>query len=814
MLQVTTDESAGSTGRPTTTAWRILPVLLMAVAATMVALAGVTDARAQAGVLVPSSVSDTPDAKILELTEMQVGVTIDRQIARTRVMQIFANRTGQPVEGTYVFAIPTTASIADFAVWDGDVRIPGVILEKRKAKSLYEDIAAQAIDPGLLEQEDEDQSTTAFTVRVAPVPAYGTKRIEIEYTELIPIDNLESYYSFPLKPSEYGVQNIRHLRLDVLVTSGFALSGFNVRGTQFPLAFDRQETNAIAGHYDSTDVSPGEDFSFIFGVAVPKSELDVVAYRAPERISADELRDPALAERQPDGYFEASAVLNQAGAAPGATRANDKPRSVLIALDTSLSMSGEKLDRAFQALQYFLGALTPADKFNMVLFNDDVVPMGNDPVAATPDQIERALAFVRAGYLSGGTDLQGALGRIAELSARLPDADGGRAIVLITDGNPTLTTTQTKRILEAFNASNAAGPRARLDVFGIGSDTRVGLLSELSKSSRGLFVWARETEDIEFKLKAFFSKVGRAPVDGIALASDGGDIYQVYPDTSVVGYDGSAVQYFGRYRRPGHASFTVTGSSPAGRLNLSTAIDLPERDETHADVPRFWARARVDYLLAQIDLNGETDEAINEIIALSKRYKFVTPYTSFLAAPRSLLRPRTIRPGDPVLRVQADESITSIVAVFPFGLVKPLRKASEPGLWETRFLAPVDMDDGTYGCRLVMTDSLGRTIEEVKHFRIDSRPPTLAARVEPAAVHAGEDASIVVDAPADTRWIAARLFGASPVRVAWNAEQKSNRGVLHIPEGLPPGVYTVSVAAEDFAHNGATAEARIEVLGR
>ncbi|HQR36807.1 MAG TPA: hypothetical protein PLF26_00285, partial [Blastocatellia bacterium] len=79
VLQVTTDESAGSTGRPTTTAWRILPVLLMALAATMVALAGVTDARAQAGVLVPSSVSDTPDAKILELTEMQVGVTIDRQ---------------------------------------------------------------------------------------------------------------------------------------------------------------------------------------------------------------------------------------------------------------------------------------------------------------------------------------------------------------------------------------------------------------------------------------------------------------------------------------------------------------------------------------------------------------------------------------------------------------------------------------------------------------------------------------------------------------------------------------------------------------
>ena len=86
----------------------------------------------------------------------------------------------------------------------------------------------------------------------------------------------------------------------------------------------------------------------------------------------------------------------------------------------------------------------------------------------------------------------------------------------------------------------------------------------------------------------------------------------------------------------------------------------------------MWARARVDALLRQIALNGETKEAIDEIIALSKKYKFVTPYTSFFAAPRSLLRPRVIRPGDPVLKVRADESITEVTAVFPFGLTKKL----------------------------------------------------------------------------------------------------------------------------------------------
>jgi Ca-activated chloride channel family protein len=777
-------------------------------------LAAATEARAQSGVLMHSGPGDASDPRIIELTEMAVAVTVDRQLARTRVTQIFANRTSAPIEGTYVFAIPTTASIADFAVWDGDVRIPGVILEKRTAREIYETIAAQAIDQGLLEQEDDEESTTAFTVRVAPIPAYGTKRLEIEYTELLPVDELQSYYALPLKPSQYGTQLMKHLRIDVQILSGFPLTGVASRGTQFPLAVTRDEATVYAAHFEGNDVSAAQDFAITFGVAVPKSQLDVIAYRAPERISPSELRDPALAERQPDGYFQATAVLNGDGRAPGAARDDDRPRSVVVALDTSLSMSGEKLDRAYEAIQYFLGALTPRDRFNLLLFNDDVLALGDEPVAATPDQIERALGFVRASYLSGGTDLETALTRALEAASKLPAVDGERAVVLVTDGNPTLTTTQTKRLLERFRRANDAGPQARLAVFGIGSDTRVALLGELARSSRGVFVWARETEDLEFKLKGFFGKVGRAPIDALRMEVDGGDVYHVYPNEPTTGYDGSAVHWLGRYRTPGRAAFAVSGRSDRGAVALDATLDLPERDDTHGEIPRLWARARVDALLARIELEGETPALVDEIIALAKRYKFVTPYTSFLAAPRSLLRPRTIRPGDPVLRVATDPSIRAVVAVFPFGLVKPMRFIADEGVWETRFLAPVDMRDGQYACRLLMTDDLGRSFEEVKRFRIDSRAPRLDVAVEPGAVRAGDEARIVVRADADARWIAARLYGSAPVRVRWDAEAKANVGSLRIPADLPPGVYTVRVSCEDMARNAATADVRLEVLPR
>ncbi len=137
----------------------------------------------------------------------------------------------------------------------------------------------------------------------------------------------------------------------------------------------------------------------------------------------------------------------------------------------------------------------------------------------------------------------------------------------------------------------------------------------------------------------------------------------------------------------------------------------------------MWARARVDALLEKIERDGEDRTTIDEIIRLARKYKFVTPYTSFLAVPRSLLRPRVIRPGDPVLRVKTDEAIVSVVAMFPFGLVKKLRYLPDEDIWQTRFLAPTDMNDGTYDVRMVLRDKNGDVYRENKSFVIASKPP-------------------------------------------------------------------------------------------
>src|SRR5262249_4000927 len=185
----------------------------------------------------------------------------------------------------------------------------------------------------------------------------------------------------------------------------------------------------------------------------------------------------------------------------------------------------------------------------------------------------------------------------------------------------------------------------------------------------------------------------------------------------------------------------------------------------HETIPRTWAKARVDALLEKIDQNGEDKASIDEIIRLSRKYKFVTPYTSFLAAPRALLRPRLIRPGDPVLRVKTDPSIQSVVAVIPFGLIKPLKYLKDEDIWQTRFFAPSDMTDGTHQVELILRDARGNAYREQKSFVIASKPPIVRARLDRTSYRRGEEGRIQGRASAPTRTNIARADGGAPRRL-------------------------------------------------
>ncbi|HKC88323.1 MAG TPA: VIT domain-containing protein [Blastocatellia bacterium] len=770
-------------------------------------------AKAQSGALIPVSVKNEPDSSILSLQVMKVDVALDNQHARVKVLQIFDSHTNQVLEGKYLFASPPQSSMSDFAVWDGDLRLPGVIMEKRRANRIYSEIKSQMTDPGLLQQDDERGGTSAFSAKVFPIPAYGSKRVELEYTEMLPVENLTSRFSFPLRPSFGPPQRVGELQINVQALSDSPISPLNFRSTAYAMKAVKTGPNELQYEFNARNIELKEDLTFDYTINVPQSALSWIAHRAPERVTAYDLRDPALAVTNPDGYFQARAIFNERFSS--ASGGDQAPRNVLLLLDTSLSMHGEKLSRAVEAIDFFLHGLQARDQFNLTLFNDRVEPLSPNPLPATAENVERALGFVKNSTLGGGTDLSQALLKAVELANAFPP--GERSVVLISDANPTLKAIGVKRIAQAYDQANAsdARPKTRLFALAVGADANRTLLEELTRKCKGYFAEARETEDISTQLKIIFARMGSPSIDGLQFTtSDPKNFSHIYALQSPHGFDGSSAAFVGRYKTPSpKIEAKIEGRAGDRGVVVSRHVSLPELETAHDHLPRLWARARVDALIYEMNLNGEREDYISEIIRLSQKYRFVTPYTAFLAAPRSLLRPRVIQPGDPVIRVKTDPSIKSVFAVLPFGETLPLKYLAGEGVWEVRFLAPVWMPDGTYRCRLLMTDKQGNGYQEEKSFVVDSRAPRLSFVTQSQTVRAGDELLVRVNADRDAMRIVAKMYGAQPVQLAWSEKEKTNIGRLRVPAGLASGQYTLTVSAEDFAHNQSSVETQVTVIG-
>lgn len=755
-------------------------------------------ASAQSGVLIPGGESK-PNPKILALARMDVEIAIDNQRAAVKIVQVFDNHSPRILEGKYVFALPEKSSISDFAVWDNDLRIPGVIMERRRANRIYESIKAAQIDPGILQTTDEGAGAAGFSAKIFPINAHGTKRLEMEYTEDLPVENLQSHFTFPLKPSYGERQTVGEFNLKIRVLNDFAFAPVAVDNSPYPLQISKSEPHEFVGEFRAFDIELNDDFAFDYQINAPENALSVVAYRAPERISAYDLQDPRLANPAPDGFFQAQAIF---AANPHRTKA---PKRVVLLLDTSLSMYGDRLARSVEAVDFFLHNLAAEDEFNLILFGDEADVLAREPLKATAENVEEALRFVKDSSLGGGTNLKRGLQTAVEYAEKF--SGGERQIVLISDANPTLETVRTKEIERVFDHKNV-----KLFAFALGADTGVNLLQNLTAKTRGYFDAARETEDIGLKLKIFLDKIGAAEISNLSLAADA-NLYDIYA-TGENSFFGSNFSFVGRYKKPQTQTFDLSAQSGIETIKLAREINLPEQDETHAFLPRVWARARVDALINAMNAGGEREDFIAEIIRLSEKYKFVTPYTAFVAAPRALLRPRLIQPGDPTIRVKTDASVREVFAVLPFGETLPLKFLESEGVWETRFLAPVWMADGTYKCRLLLTDRNGSGYQEEKTFVVDSRAPRVRIKLDKRTFRAGEIINLKASADSDTNRLIARIYGAKPVQLSWSNEEKTNVGALQIPENLASGKYTLTVSAEDFAHNHGSEELTIEVLGK
>src|SRR5260370_42613238 len=103
-------------------------------------------------------------------------------------------------------------------------------MDAKRTGEMYKRVRDKPDDPGLLQMGDGDAAearrSSAFTVKIVPIPAYGTKRVEIEYQEPVTVENLESVVAVPLRPDVYRAQTAGHLSVVIELRSAHAIKDF------------------------------------------------------------------------------------------------------------------------------------------------------------------------------------------------------------------------------------------------------------------------------------------------------------------------------------------------------------------------------------------------------------------------------------------------------------------------------------------------------------------------------------------------------------------------------------------------------------
>ncbi|MDP8908369.1 MAG: VWA domain-containing protein [Chloroflexota bacterium] len=536
----------------------------------------------------------------------RVDVAIAEQVATTRIDQVFHNPNSWVAEGTYIFPLPEGATVSKFSMTVDGQPVEAHILDADQARAIYEEIVRSMRDPALLEYVGEG----AIQVSVFPIGPGEDRQVNIEYEEVLRAENGLVRYRYPLNTERFSAQPLEQVSIRVSVQSTAPIRA--VYSPSHNIAVDRSSDGQFVAGWEAADVLPATDFDLFYSVAEEQIGANLIS-----------TYDPLLQE----GHFLFIAAPGVAASANAPVVAKD----VVVVLDTSGSMEGEKIVQARSALTYVLGHLNPEDRFNVVEFSTGAREYAPNLLPAS--EAKAAIPWAEGLQATGGTDINLAL--LEAMAMVRPERP--TYLLFLTDGLPTEGETDPTAILA--NVAAAAPPNVRLFAFGVGDDVDTFLLDSLTEAHSGRSTYIRPGEPVDEIVSGFYSGITTPVLANLQLNLGDAVIEDLYPTPLPDLFAGGQLVVAGRYRAGGPAAVTLSGEVNGQPQtftyeNLALATGPTPSAEF---VPRLWATRKIGHLLTQIRLHGESPELVDAVVDLSVRYGIVTPYTSYLITEDDIL---------------------------------------------------------------------------------------------------------------------------------------------------------------------------------
>ncbi|MDQ3175815.1 MAG: VIT and VWA domain-containing protein, partial [Acidobacteriota bacterium] len=330
----------------------------------------------------PRPVPPVTMPRTLPIKSIKIDTKILSQVATTHLEQVFRNDTDATLEGTYLFPIPESASIVEFAIWDGDRRLVGEVRSREEARRIYDEIVRRQRDPGLLEYAGKD----LFQASIFPIPPHSDKKLELTYTQVLKAESGTVAYQYPLGSGRQTTQ-IGSVSGRIELESKESLR--NIYSPTHAVEVKRDGERRSVVSFQSQAGKEPQDFQLFYTLSDEDFGVTLLTHRDAGR----------------DGYF-----LLMISPKDDWSEQEYAAKDIVFVLDTSGSMADAgKMEKARAALLYGIRILRPQDRFNVVSFAGEERLMETRMIPADEQGRKRGEGFAQSLRPVGGTNINQAL---------------------------------------------------------------------------------------------------------------------------------------------------------------------------------------------------------------------------------------------------------------------------------------------------------------------------------------------------------------------------------------------------------------------
>lgn len=593
-----------------------------------------------------------PIESVPQIYQMHVRSQIGNRFAHTTVTSRVRNHASEAREAVFSLILPESAFISGFIMEIDGKNYTALVKEKEEAKRDYE----QAISSGLgaahvaVTARDSNRFTVSVNIeREVKAAFYLTyeqllKRQDGHYEQIINIH--------PRQP-------VKDLHVEVLIAESRKLVDLKAP----PLRTGNEIVTARAELDPRADITIVNDTSgivtFTPNVERQKQLAHLLGTKEENGLSGQFVVQYDV-ERDPTG----GEVLIQNGYfvhffAP--TELEPLPKQVVFVLDTSGSMSGQKIEQMKQAMHNILDQLKEHDTLSLVEFNSyakvwdidnpersvwypytdvpyycsdtyrnlKLLKMAKFPRAypANAKNIKNAKFAISAFKPEGATGIFGALQvalRLVEIESVVPHINGTikrqPLVMLLTDGQPTDMSTYS--IITGITEFNTNTKRSPIFALSFGDDVDKEFLQKLAVHNSGFSRHIYDEADASLQLEGFYRQISSPLLSDVTFKYEP-SITSLTNTNFPIHFGGSEIVI---------AGFSGTEAPLPVIHGVGTQDSIsfkPTVTSSASNTERLWAYLSIKQLLEKSD--GIYDATLKQhALDLALKYKFVTPVSSLV----------------------------------------------------------------------------------------------------------------------------------------------------------------------------------------